>query len=566
MHIQPNVHDREVPFGDLFAQLVSEIAHIGGYNKHRIEEIVSEFCRRYRLCKGITYLYDNPQKEKAGIGEIQSCYDTGVEGIPVIQHRVVTNVMSTAVMTVYMAPDEIPLSDEEKQQCDLVMRTVLTFMSRNRLQGLAENLAFLDSGGYPNFRKYQNYVQNHPLGGKAALHYNLCHFTLVNQQIGRNAGDNAMRSHFRCVERIIGDTGIVCRLGGDNFVAVCGQEYLEQLLEFLTEAIVPYNDEGTSVALQSTAGVFRVPEDFVLYDVGQIMEPILSASRMAQSGKKERIVFFDQSLVKIKEKSMHIQQLFPEALKNREFRVYYQPKVSMETGELDGAEALCRWFHNEKMIMPGDFIPVLEQTTDICKLDFYMLEGVCMDLRRWLDEGREPVRVSVNLSRRHMMDADLLDSILRIIDRYKIPHKYLEIELTETTSDVEFRDLKRVVGGLQQTGIFTSVDDFGIGYSSLNLIRAIPWNVLKIDKSFVPLEEDTSDSTRSIMFGHVVHMAKQLGLECIAEGVETQRQVEILKQYHCDLAQGFFFDRPLPVEEFEKRLEQRCYSFTETTE
>ena len=566
MHIQPNVHDREVPFGDLFAQLVSEIAHIGGYNKHRIEEIVSEFCRRYRLCKGITYLYDNPQKEKAGIGEIQSCYDTGVEGIPVIQHRVVTNVMSTAVMTVYMAPDEIPLSDEEKQQCDLVMRTVLTFMSRNRLQGLAENLAFLDSMGYPNLRKYQNYVQNHPLGGKAALHYNLCHFTLVNQQIGRSAGDNAMRSHFRCVERIVGDTGIVCRLGGDNFVAVCGQEYLEQLLEFLTEAIVPYNDEGTSVTLQSTAGVFRVPEDFVLYDVGQIMEPILSASRMAQSGKKERIVFFDQSLVKIKEKSMRIQQLFPEALKKREFRVYYQPKVSMETGELDGAEALCRWFHNEKMIMPGDFIPVLEQTTDICKLDFYMLEGVCMDLRRWLDEGREPVRVSVNLSRRHMMDADLLDSILRIIDRYKIPHKYLEIELTETTSDVEFRDLKRVVGGLQQTGIFTSVDDFGIGYSSLNLIRAIPWNVLKIDKSFVPLEEDTSDSTRSIMFGHVVHMAKQLGLECIAEGVETQRQVEILKQYHCDLAQGFFFDRPLPVEEFEKRLEQRCYSFTETTE
>ena len=112
-----------------------------------------------------------------------------------------------------------------------------------------------------------------------------------------------------------------------------------------------------------------------------------------------------------------------------------------------------------------EFIPILEQNTDICQLDFYMLDHVCKDIRRWLDEGRKVVRVSVNLSRKHMMDVDLLEHIISIVDKYRVPHEYIEIELTETTTDVEFRDLKRVVSSLQQQGIYTSVDDFGMGYS-----------------------------------------------------------------------------------------------------
>jgi EAL domain-containing protein (putative c-di-GMP-specific phosphodiesterase class I) len=206
-----------------------------------------------------------------------------------------------------------------------------------------------------------------------------------------------------------------------------------------------------------------------------------------------------------------------------------------------------------------EFIPILERSNDICLLDFYMLDHVCSDIRRWIDEGRRVVRVSVNLSRKHMMDVNLLNSIIEIIDRHNVPHNYIEIELTETTTDVEFRDLKRVVGGLQQSGIFTSVDDFGIGYSSLNLIRVIPWNVLKVDRSFIPPDEDDKNSTNSIMFMYVVAMAKALGLECIVEGVETLSQLKTLRENHCDLAQGYLFDRPLPVKDFEDRLNKRFY-------
>ncbi|MBQ5316303.1 MAG: EAL domain-containing protein [Oscillospiraceae bacterium] len=183
---------------------------------------------------------------------------------------------------------------------------------------------------------------------------------------------------------------------------------------------------------------------------------------------------------------------------------------------------------------------------------------MCRDIRRWLDEGKNAVRVSVNLSRKHLMDIDLLKTLLGIIDRNGVPHEYIEIELTETTSYVEFDNLKRIVSGLQQAGVYTSVDDFGIGYSSLNLIREIPWNVLKVDRCFLP-GDDEKGSVTDLMFRHVVTMALDIGLECIAEGVETPAQIDVLRNYKCRVAQGFFFDRPLPVNEFEKKLDGFCY-------
>ena len=200
--------------------------------------------------------------------------------------------------------------------------------------------------------------------------------------------------------------------------------------------------------------------------------------------------------------------------------------------------------------------------TDICDLDFYMLEHVCADIRRWLDEGKEVVRVSVNLSRKHLVDVELLDHIISVVDKYKVPHEYIEVELTETTTDVLFSDLKRVVCGLQEQGIWTAVDDFGVGFSSLNLIRDIPWNVLKIDRSFVPKDDEAEDSVSNKMFKHVIALAYDLGIKCVIEGVETVDQLEVLRRNNCLVAQGYFFDRPLPLEEFESRLEQKCYNLS----
>lgn len=184
-----------------------------------------------------------------------------------------------------------------------------------------------------------------------------------------------------------------------------------------------------------------------------------------------------------------------------------------------------------------------------------MLEHTCRDIRRWLDEGRPVVKVSVNLSRRNLGELNLSERIIACIDKYNVPHKFIEIELTETTTDVNFSDLKKIVFSLREAGISTSIDDFGMGYSSLNLIKELPWNVLKIDKSFLPDENDRA-SQKYVMLKHIIALAQDIGLECIVEGVESSEHVRLLKENNCFMAQGFYFDRPMPVEDFEQRLNE----------
>lgn len=248
-----------------------------------------------------------------------------------------------------------------------------------------------------------------------------------------------------------------------------------------------------------------------------------------------------------------IENIFPEAIKNEEFKVYYQPKVRIEDGKIIGAEALCRWVRNGSIVPPMQFIPVLERSSSICVLDFYMLEHVCCDIRRWLDEGRKVVKVSVNLSRMHLGNEMLLENILGIIDRHGVPHEYLEIELTETSADVDFDELKNIVNGLHESNVSTAVDDFGTGFSSLKLITELPWGVLKIDKSFIP-EDSNEHSKREKILRHIITMSNDLGMECMAEGVETLDQARLLHQMECYLAQGFYYAKPMPCEDYEKNL------------
>jgi len=179
---------------------------------------------------------------------------------------------------------------------------------------------------------------------------------------------------------------------------------------------------------------------------------------------------------------------------------------------------LCRWSREGEIISPAKFIPLLEQDTSICKLDFYMLDRVCRDMSLWMEQGIEPVRVSVNMSRKHVLDSAFL------------------------------------------RGILDTVDDFGMGYSSLTLIKDIPWNVIKVDKSFLPIDEEKDDTVRSVMFRYVVAMIRSMAVECIVEGVETKEQVEKLKVNDCILAQGYFYDKPLMKNEFEKRLVKKAYN------
>ena len=366
-----------------------------------------------------------------------------------------------------------------------------------------------------------------------------------------------MDAHYKGLVESLGEGSFVARLGGDNFLGMCPSDKTRIVVDYLTETEVR-TPKGVGVNVSTSAGFFRMPKDHDA-TIDEIMSNMISAYRVAQIGGMDNTVFYDESFQSNREKSMKVHQQFSEALEKNEFKPFYQPKVNVLDGSLAGAEALCRWFRGGKVIPPIEFIPFLEETSEICKLDFHMLECVCKDLRRWADEGRELKKISINFSRKHILNTYFPEMVAEIVDKYSIPHEYIEVELTETTSEIEYGELRRMVKGLRELGFFISVDDFGIGYSSLNLIKDMPWNTLKIDKTFLPADTDNESSTSSVMFKHVVSMTRQLGLECISEGVETMRHVEILKKYGCDIAQGYFFDKPLAVADFEDRLSKGKY-------
>lgn len=449
-------------------------------------------------------------------------------------------------------------SEEEVQQIEAFEKLIYTFCDRSYASTIAKDLSMFDNDlmVYPLtffLATVKNLIRQGRIGEFGGVYFNIKHFSSINDRFGRDCATNIMKQFIHGIQEKILYEECICRVGGDNFVVLFKKDNLNIIKNYLSGMPITFND-GETVTVTTTAGYYMIPE--ATESATDVMDRISTAYQLAKSVYKRPFLFYDDEIMQHQTHVKEIEMMFPSAIENEEFKVFYQPKTQLNNYQLAGAEALCRWFRNGKVISPGEFIPVLEGSKAICTLDFYMLDHVCRDIRRWLDEGREAVKVSVNLSRLHLGDEDLLESILRIIDKYKVPHHFIEIELTETTTDVDYKELKKIVYGLREQDISTSVDDFGVGYSSLNLIREMPWNVLKIDKSFLPTqEEENNDPSKVKMLRHIITMSQDLGLECIVEGVETAEQVKLLKDCKCYLAQGFYFDRPLPVKEFEQKLE-----------
>lgn len=449
-------------------------------------------------------------------------------------------------------------SEEEVQQIEAFEKLIYTFCDRSYASTIAKDLSMFDNDlmVYPLtffLATVKNLIRQGRIGEFGGVYFNIKHFSSINDRFGRDCATNIMKQFIHGIQEKILYEECICRVGGDNFVVLFKKDNLNIIKNYLSGMPITFNDEE-AVTVTTTAGYYMIPE--ATESATDVMDRISTAYQLAKSVYKRPFLFYDDEIMQHQTHVKEIEMMFPSAIENEEFKVFYQPKTQLNNYQLADAEALCRWFRNGKVISPGEFIPVLEGSKAICTLDFYMLDHVCRDIRRWLDEGREAVKVSVNLSRLHLGDEDLLESILRIIDKYKVPHHFIEIELTETTTDVDYKELKKIVYGLREQDISTSVDDFGVGYSSLNLIREMPWNVLKIDKSFLPTqEEENNDPSKVKMLRHIITMSQDLGLECIVEGVETAEQVKLLKDCKCYLAQGFYFDRPLPVKEFEQKLE-----------
>lgn len=546
-------------YSRLLNEFIIEGEKIEKYRDPAFNKILEPICKFLRISRISSAVFDSTCDSAIIKSAPHIYYDDGNADSTRVLKFTENNVRAGKATYIFMqSKSGQDWSDEEVQQIEAFEKLIYTFCDRSYASTIAKDLSMLDNDlmVYPLtffLATVKNLIRQGRIGEFGGVYFNLRYFSSINDHFGRDCATNIMRLFIHGIQEKILYEECICRVGGDNFVVLFKKDNLNIIKNYLSGMPITFND-GETVTVTTTAGYYMIPE--ATESATDVMDRISTAYQLAKSVYKRPFLFYDDEIMQHQTHVKEIEMMFPSAIENEEFKVFYQPKTQLNNYQLAGAEALCRWFRNGKVISPGEFIPVLEGSKAICTLDFYMLDHVCRDIRRWLDEGREAVKVSVNLSRLHLGDEDLLESILRIIDKYKVPHHFIEIELTETTTDVDYKELKKIVYGLREQDISTSVDDFGVGYSSLNLIREMPWNVLKIDKSFLPTqEEEDKDPSKVKMLRHIITMSQDLGLECIVEGVETAEQVKLLKDCKCYLAQGFYFDRPLPVKEFEQKLE-----------
>ena len=302
-----------------------------------------------------------------------------------------------------------------------------------------------------------------------------------------------------------------------------------------------------SFDVNTTYGIYLVED--VTIPINLMCDRATLAARTVKGNAMNFCAFYDEQYRAEIIKNTEIERDMNAAISHKQFLMYLQPKYNLVTGKICGAEVLARWKHPVKgLIQPNDFIPLFERNGFILRLDEYMWEEACKTLARWRDEGRKLVPLSVNISRYHIQHNDLVGAWKRLIKKYRIPTSYLTLEITETFF-YDSKDLYEVLEQLQAMGFLLEVDDFGAGYSSLNMIRQIPVDTIKIDKDF--LDKKLSTEKGKIVISHTIAMAKDLKLGVIAEGVETKEHVDFLKSSSCDVAQGFFFAKPMPVKEFE---------------
>lgn len=392
----------------------------------------------------------------------------------------------------------------------------------------------------------------------AFIYFNIKNFKYYNKVYTFRIGSVIMHDYVNRLKSFLQKDEHIGRLGGDNYIVALYKENLDFFLKQLTDLkimVTKADGSTTHVDISSRAGVYLAKE-------GDIFNNCMDAASIAfgetRKNNRNSIIFYDPSMQESLMKQRRISGEFREGLLNHEFEVYYQPKVDVKTHKLCGAEALVRWNKNGNIVYPVDFIPVLEMEGYIEDLDFYVLAKVCEDIKKWIDEGIEPVRISTNFSRIHLFNDDIGETILQIIYAHKINPKFIEFEITETVGYEDRKILSALIAFLKANGITSSIDDFGTGYSSLNFIRDLDVDNIKLDKSFI--DDVCIGNTQSDqLVKNVVHLIKDLGHAVIVEGVETQDQANFVTEINCDVIQGYLFDKPLPKEEFKNRLLNKQY-------
>ncbi|WP_041138409.1 sensor domain-containing protein [Beduini massiliensis] len=392
-------------------------------------------------------------------------------------------------------------------------------------------------------------------GTYSVIWLNLQKFKLLNDIGGVEAGDRALIYIYRKIKAHLLDEECLTRIFSDNFVILLKTiepKVIEDRLNTMIQDINSYNDQNVyKYYLTFSAGIYHINDPKM--PVTSI-EDYAHAALKNNDSIKEGMCLYHYYTDTIRTQMLdekNIENRMREALKNKEFEVYLQPKYEVETNTIAGAEALIRWNDPQYgLIPPNDFIPLFESNGFIIQLDLFVFENVCQLLARWLKEGHSLIPISVNMSRLHFKNKDFIKRYKEIRDDYQVPSQYLEIELTETMVFENPQAFMSIIDKIHEAGFTCSMDDFGSGYSSLNTLKNINVDSIKLDKAFFSSQK-MENKKENIIIQSMLEMAKALQMTTIAEGIETREQVEFLRHSPCHLIQGYYFSKPLPIPSFE---------------
>jgi diguanylate cyclase (GGDEF)-like protein/PAS domain S-box-containing protein len=392
-------------------------------------------------------------------------------------------------------------------------------------------------------------------GGVALLFCDLDRFKLVNDTMGHEAGDVVLMAVGERLRAALRPGDTVARIGGDEFVVCCEDLTEPDEAEIIAARILrtmakPVMVEGREVFVSASVGIRRAGPADTGADL--LRDADIAMYRAKQTGRS-CVAVFDDVLRHQSETRLEIETGLHRALERGEFRVLYQPTMSIHAGTLAGVEALVRWDHPERgLVPPGEFITVAEETGLIVPIGLWVLEQACQQLTAWRDTGVASLKMAVNLSARQLRSPELVSEVAAILDRTRVNRGDICLEVTESVLMDDAQAAESVLGALKALGVRLAIDDFGTGYSSLSYLRKFPVDVLKVDRSFVSNLGSEAEATAIVT--SVVHLAQALHLETVAEGVETHEQRVQLDVLGCQLAQGYYWSRPVPAADLDPWL------------
>lgn len=378
----------------------------------------------------------------------------------------------------------------------------------------------------------------------AVIQFDVIGFKFINDKYGEAIGTEMLHHFNDVLDVYCTEDQLYSRLSADVFMVVIPYKEISDIFSFirgLEAGMSGFKD----IKYRFAFGVYLV-EDRTMQT--RLMGDSAGIARAQIKGNAlENIGFFNKEVKANLRDKRTIEERMKAALENNEFVMYLQPKYSISHGSIIGAEALVRWIDPEEGIIPPDrFIPVFEKNGFVVKIDEFIWERACKHIRKWIDEGTKPVPISVNVSRVHLTDSKFLDNLDEMIKKYDIPKNLLELEITESADNINSNSMIKLA---KVKGFKLLMDDFGSGYSSLNTLKNTPFDVLKIDRSFFSSSMETQRGKKII--SHTISMSQDIGLEMIAEGVETKEQADFLSDCGCDAAQGFLYSKPVPEDVFD---------------